>query len=73
MYETISDFERTRIISARAIQLENGAMPMIKTENMTNSIDIATKEFQYGLTPLILIRNLPNGGILKIKFKPREK
>jgi len=51
-------FERARIIGARALQISRGAPPTVKTEK-TNPMDIATEEFESGLSPLDVKRKMP--------------
>lgn len=49
----VSKFERVRIISARALQLSQGAPALVKVpKNVTSSVDIATLEFDQGVVPI---------------------
>ena len=56
----LTRFEKARVLGARAIQLSQGAKPMkhkeidklLKKDDI-DSIDIATKELELGILPLI--------------------
>lgn len=53
-------YERTRIISARALQISRGAPVMVKVpKEMKNPIEIAKLEWEKGLIP-IDIKRKPN-------------
>ena len=52
----ISKYEKARVIGVRATQIANGARPKCSTEGITNSLDIATREFEQGLTPYVFKR-----------------
>ncbi len=45
-------FEKTRVISARALQLSLGAPVLIKTKNNTPRI-VAKEEYEEGVLPII--------------------
>ncbi|MCL5092914.1 MAG: DNA-directed RNA polymerase subunit K [Candidatus Marsarchaeota archaeon] len=50
-------FEKSRIIGARALQLANGAPPLIKVpEDMIEPLDLAELEFEKGIIPITIIR-----------------
>ncbi len=50
-------FEKSRIIGARALQLANGAPPLIKVpEDMVEPLDLAELEFEKGIIPITIIR-----------------
>ncbi len=49
--EKYTRFERARIVGARALQLSEGAPPLIDTEE-TNPIKIAEKELEEGKIPI---------------------
>lgn len=57
-YEGITRFEKTRIISARALQISMGAPVLIKT-TMHDPKDIAKEEFLRGILPITVKRSLP--------------
>ncbi len=48
-------FERTRLISARALQLYLGAPPLVKPEKGADFVELARIEFEKGVIPLKVI------------------
>ena len=48
--DMVSKHEKARIIGARARQIADGAQPKCSAEDLTSSLDIATKEYEQGLT-----------------------
>lgn len=59
---SLTRFELARILGARSLQIAQGAPILIKaTAEMRNPSDIAMCEFEEGLLPLTVIRQLPNG------------
>lgn len=56
----ITRFERTRLISARALQLSLGAPLLIKAKAAT-PYELAKEEFETGVLPLSVVRTMPNG------------
>ncbi len=49
----VSKFEKVRIISARALQIAQGAPPLLKVpKNVVNPVDIATLEYEEGIIPI---------------------
>lgn len=56
----LTRYERTRVISARALQVSMGA-PILVDTNQERSIDIAREEFEAGALPISVIRKYPNG------------
>ena len=66
-------YEIARIISARALQLAMGAVPLIdisgfKPEQL-NSISIAEEELKRGVLPITIRRRFPNGKVELISVK----
>ena len=57
-YEDVTRFERTRIISARALQISMGAPVLIKT-NLKDPREIAKQEFEKNILPITVRRQLP--------------
>lgn len=47
-------YEKTRIISARALQLSMGAPPLIRTKQM-DPIEIAKEEFEKDAIPITIV------------------
>jgi DNA-directed RNA polymerase subunit K/omega len=60
-------FEKTRLISARALQLALGAPALVKQEKNDSMIDLARKELDKQLLPLSVIRVFPNKEIQRIE------
>lgn len=57
-FEDLTRFEKTRIISARALQVAMGAPILIKTD-LDNPKEIARAEFEKGVLPITVKRSLP--------------
>jgi DNA-directed RNA polymerase subunit K len=58
----LTRYEKARVISARALQLELGAFPLIDVTALPKDpIEIAKEELKKGVLPFTLIRSLPNG------------
>ncbi|MCD6557466.1 MAG: DNA-directed RNA polymerase subunit K [Candidatus Aenigmarchaeota archaeon] len=56
--EDYTRFERTRIISARALQIAMGAPILVKTKS-GDPAEIAKLEFEKGILPITVRRHLP--------------
>jgi len=56
----LTRYEKTRVISARALQVSMGAPVLIDTDQ-ERSIDIARQEFEEGTLPISVIRKYPDG------------
>jgi len=65
--EKLTRFERTRLISARALQLSLGAPPLVKIPSGISMIDLANHEFEKRLLPLMVLRKYPNGEIQELE------
>lgn len=57
-YDNLTRFEKTRIISARALQVSMGAPVLIKAE-MSDPKRIALLEFEKNVLPITVTRVLP--------------
>jgi DNA-directed RNA polymerase subunit K len=57
-YEELTRFEKTRIISARALQISMGAPLLIKT-SVSDPKTIAAEEFRKDVLPITIVRSLP--------------
>ena len=57
----ITRFERTRLITARALQISFGAPPLIKVIEGMSALNLAAAELEQGLLPLVVIRRFPDG------------
>ncbi len=57
----LTKYEKSRIISTRALQITMGAPILIDLPNkVTDPIVIATTELEVGILPLVIRRTLPN-------------
>ena len=57
----LTKYERTKVLSERAQQIDNGAMIYIPlTDNLTNAYQIAVEELRQRKLPFIICRPLPN-------------
>ena len=63
----VTRFEKTRLVSARALQLSLGAPPMVKAKKEVSMLELANKEFDEKALPLAVIREYPNGKVKKIE------
>ncbi len=57
-YEGLTRFEKTRILSARALQIAMGAPVLVRTEKNTPR-EIAKEEFVKGVLPITIVRHSP--------------
>ena len=57
-YPGLTRFERTRIISARALQISMGAPILVKTSK-SSPIHIAKDEFEKNVLPITIRRRMP--------------
>lgn len=51
----LTKFEKTRILSARALQISDGATAYVKTPKV-NTFDLTDEEFKENKTPLKVVR-----------------
>ena len=58
---TLTKFEKVRVLGQRANQLSMGAPPLVDIKGLTSAIDIAKKELMNNKVPLIITRTYPNG------------
>ena len=58
VYEKLTRFEKTRIISARALQIAMGAPILLKTKEHS-PIEIAKLEYEKSVLPITVKRRLP--------------
>jgi len=52
----LNKYELARIIGARSLQLSYGAPPLIEVGAGQSSIQVATRELEAGLIPLVVLR-----------------
>ncbi|MDO8427888.1 MAG: DNA-directed RNA polymerase subunit K [Candidatus Diapherotrites archaeon] len=62
----LTRFEKARLISARSLQLSLGAPPLVKPNDESTAYSLAKAEFEEKLIPLIVLRKMPNGEVLRI-------
>ena len=66
----LTKYEKSRIISTRALQITMGAPILIElSEKVTDAVVIATTELLSGILPLVIRRTLPNGQFQDIPVK----
>lgn len=64
--EKLTRFERTRLISARALQLAFGAPCLVKAKDNATAFDLAKQELEEKVIPLAIIRRRIDGSKQKI-------
>jgi len=58
----LTRYEKARIVAARALQLDLGAIPLIDIANLPKDpIEIAKEELRRGVLPITLVRRKPSG------------
>ncbi|MDI6722937.1 MAG: DNA-directed RNA polymerase subunit K [Candidatus Aenigmarchaeota archaeon] len=57
-YSDLTRFEKTRIVSARALQISMGAPVLIKTDRY-DPIEIAKLELEKDILPITVKRSMP--------------
>ena len=67
--EKITRFERTRVISARALQLALGAPPLVTASAESKPYDLAKEELSKGVLPLSVLRTFPNGEKVMVELQ----
>jgi len=67
----LTKYEIARIISARALQLSMGAVPLIDTSNLPSDdvISVAEEELKRGVLPITVRRVYPNGKVELISIR----
>ena len=66
--DTLSKFERAKILGIRAEQIAFGGKPAIEVPtDVSDPLEIAKLELQQGRTPLIIRRTMPDGSTVDIK------
>ncbi len=67
--QRMTRFERTRLISARSLQLALGAPPLVKPTDNSTPYDLAKEEFEKAILPLSVIRRFPDGTTERIELQ----
>jgi len=67
----LTKYEKARILGARALQLALGAPILIEVSNVESSspLEIAKKEMEMGVLPIIVRRRSPSGKYQDIPIK----
>jgi len=63
----LTKYEKARVLGTRALQLSNGATPMVKVDGLTDVMDIAKKELMEYKMPVIIRRKYPDGSYIDIR------
>lgn len=64
---TMTKYEKARILGTRAMQLSQGAMPMVPIEGISDAMKIAEIELYSNKMPIIIRRKYPDGSYRDIK------
>jgi len=68
----LTRFEKSRVFSARVLQLAQGAPVLVKLSGERQLIEIAQLEFEKGVLPLTVVREMPDGTKLLLDMKGEE-
>ena len=60
-YPKLTKYEKTRVISIRAQQIVEGALPLVNVKNLRDPIEIALKELAERRISLLIERKMPDG------------
>lgn len=63
----LTRYEHAAAVGWRAAMIEGGAIPLINTDDYTDPLDIAQKEYEQGLLPINFIRPIPDRGLGNFK------
>ena len=67
MQESLTIYERTKVVGLRAEQLARGAPTFLPTDRISSTpfdpCKIAAMELDAGVLPYVVSRTMPNGGI----------
>ena len=65
--EMLTRFERTRLVSARALQLSLGAPLLVSADKELSMKELAKKELDEGAMPLAVLRHYPDGSVKRVE------
>lgn len=65
----ITKYERARAIGVRARQISEGSAVHVNVDGLIDELDMATKEYYAGKSPLIIRRYHPNHSANNPNFK----
>ena len=73
----LTKYEIARIVGGRALQLSLGAFPLVEVKSGDTPIDIAKRELEAGVLPIIIRRRKPDGTYVDVPvnelLKPIEQ
>lgn len=69
MMNSITRFEKCRILGARALQISLGAPVLIDGLSETDPLNLAGLEFERSLIPINVMRILPDGGQERVAWR----
>jgi len=69
----ITKYELARVLGARALQLSMGAPPLVKVTVDDSLIEIARRELEAGMLPVIIRRKMPDGEIQDVSLREAMK
>ncbi len=73
----LTKYEVARIVGGRALQLSLGAFPLVEVKSGDTPIDIAKRELEAGVLPIIIRRRKPDGTYVDVPvnelLKPIEQ
>ena len=67
--QPLTRYERARIIGGRALQLALGAFPLVEVKPGDTPIDIAERELEAGVLPIIIRRRRPDGSYVDVPLR----
>jgi len=56
----LTKYELARVIGARALQLSMGAPPLIKPEQQNSFVEVAEREYEKNIIPLVVVKGKAN-------------
>lgn len=68
-YHEVTKYERSRAIGMRARQISEGSTVHVPVDDMVDELEMATKEFYAGKSPLIVRRYFPDHSTNKPHFE----
>lgn len=72
-HQGITKYELARVLGARALQLSMGAPPLLKVTVDDSLIEIARRELDAGMLPVIIRRKMPDGGTQDVSLQEPMK
>lgn len=64
----LTRFEVTRLVSARALQIEFGAPTLVKAVKDATPYDVAKLEYSKKVLPMSVIREYPDGTVRRLEL-----